>query len=233
MRAYRIQSLDIAEQYGSVLAASISLRDTETTYDILAEEGNLWNFRCDFETSSVFPKDLNGSENAALGWVSCDRVRTIFYKASANTANDAAIIVETSSYSQTERFGGSRMDDFIQELRSLCEEFSLPDWDGFGSKPVSVTACKEAEYFFSLLPANIPLPEITVEPSGAVALEWYKNADWVFVISMLGNSTLEYAGLFGGVNKNYGAEPMAETVPKAILYNLQRWLNAAVNEKTP
>ena len=78
-----------------------------------------------------------------------------------------------------------------------------------------------ALYFSQLLPVNIPIPEIYVDPDGAVTFEWYVGARQVFSVSMGSNNELLYAGLFGA-NKTHGTEHLDDGLPETILDNIHR-----------
>ena len=68
----------------------------------------------------------------------------------------------------------------IQErdcARAILEDIQhlKPDWDGYGSLPVSKEAIAHARGFLGILEAQTPTladPEITPTPSGTIALEW-------------------------------------------------------------
>jgi len=111
-----------------------------------------------------------------------------------------------------------------QALRSLSEVFnecSDEGWDGYEAFPISENAYFEAKRLIMNLPITIPMPEITPEPNGELALEWAKGSRQVFVASVSGKNEIVYAGLFG-TNKTHGTEYFGDSVPPAILGNLKR-----------
>jgi len=90
-------------------------------------------------------------------------------------------------------------------------------------RPVSEKMMSEAMRLVKLLPSNLnfPLPSITAEPGGEIALEWYKDNNHIFVVSVTGHNELIYAGLFGA-SKTHGIEYFESSLPAEIISNLKR-----------
>lgn len=116
--------------------------------------------------------------------------------------------------------GRQRLYESLLEVYEECIEVN---WDGYGGKPIAVKAYLEAFFLISLLPISIPLPdEITPEPTGDIAFEWYRDKHHVFVISVGGNNIITYAGLFGKMSKIRGTEYYTDSLPSIIIKNIQR-----------
>lgn len=115
-----------------------------------------------------------------------------------------------------------RLSETLKFLQEVYKECSVEDWDGYGATPISIGAYSEAARLLTMLPSSTPLPDITPEPSGEIALEWYKGKKSVFVISLSGNNIISYAGLFGEASKAYGTENLGDLLPKSILENIHR-----------
>jgi hypothetical protein len=97
---------------------------------------------------------------------------------------------------------------------------SVPDWDGYGAKPVSRAAYERATRFLSLLPSTIP-PDIAGDPDGEILIEWRQGPLAVLTISIGPAEYLNYAGLYGR-NKVHGTESFTDAIPRAIRDNLAR-----------
>lgn len=107
---------------------------------------------------------------------------------------------------------------------ALCEvakECREDDWDGYGAKGINQKSFAESLRLLDLLPSNTPTPEVSVEPDGMVAFEWYKRPRWIFSVSFGTNNTLIYAGLFGK-SKTHGTEYFGAEMPQIILGNIRR-----------
>ena len=108
-----------------------------------------------------------------------------------------------------------------QSLAKTTEECSVENWDGYGAKAIDSSSYVNAIYFSQLLPVDIPIPEIYVDPDGEVTFEWYTGPRQVFSVSMGSKNELIYAGLFGA-NKTHGTEYLDDELPEMILDNIRR-----------
>jgi hypothetical protein len=91
----------------------------------------------------------------------------------------------------------------------------------------STAALSEIIELTEHFPLNIPLPSLVVEPSGAIACEWYVSPSHVFVLSVIGNQTLEFAALMGEGNEINGRRHYAGALPEIITSTLRQFLREA------
>ncbi len=112
-----------------------------------------------------------------------------------------------------------------KDIYNIYRECSVSDWDGYGAIAIPERAFNEAIQLLDLLPSNLPLPEVSPEPTGEIVFEWYKKKQHVFVISVGGKSTISYAGLFGKYSKTFGAEYFFEELPRIVVDNVLRLFN--------
>ena len=84
----------------------------------------------------------------------------------------------------------------------------------------------ESITFLKNLPSNFEIPDIAQEPSGAITFEWYKNPFKVFVISINGTNTLEFAALAGRGNEWHGKMNYTGEMPAQIKTALEIFLTA-------
>jgi len=111
----------------------------------------------------------------------------------------------------------------LKELKDTFDECSSENWDGYNAKPLSVEAYNEAKQILeSLLITSMPLPEIVPEPSGSIGLEWYRDKKHIFIISLAGNKTITYAGIFGEGDRDRGTESFAKDLPSKTRWFLRR-----------
>ena len=77
----------------------------------------------------------------------------------------------------------------IESLSSLPEMFRLPDWDGYGAKPLSPKSWNLALSFVKKLPDMIGDAEADVDAEGDVTIEWYfgKDRQCLLTFSNTGN----------------------------------------------
>lgn len=114
----------------------------------------------------------------------------------------------------------------LSALREMCESCAEINWDGEGASPISRNAFKEAERLLFLLPRTIPTPEIVPEPGGAIALEWYREPSKVYVLSVNGTGSLQFAGLFGVGNEEHGRRNFSTLLPPVVLAHFKTLYSA-------
>ncbi len=109
------------------------------------------------------------------------------------------------------------------KLKSVYDECSIDNWDGYGAFPVSERAVSEASLFLKLLNnSNLPMPDISPEVDGGIEFEWYMSGNHVFTISFDGKKVLGYAGMFGEGNTFYGTSKIDSEIPEEIP-DIIRW----------
>jgi len=114
-----------------------------------------------------------------------------------------------------------RLEEAVAALNDVYQECCESNWDGYGAQAITEGAYQEAFKFLTLLPLNVPIPEVVPEPSGAIGLEWSRGRYFVFVASFSGENFITYAGVFG-VNKIHGIEYFADSLPSIIVENIRR-----------
>lgn len=120
----------------------------------------------------------------------------------------------------------SRERTLINEIFETYWLAQDPGWDGYDATPISPIAVNRAIQFLdSSRFDRIPVPDVTPEPDGELALEWYGNAGSVFSISFGQTNTISYAGLYADKSKIHGVENIA-SVDKKIL---QKYISKAVS----
>jgi len=91
-------------------------------------------------------------------------------------------------------------------VAAIADECSMTNWDGDGAAPVSAEALRLVErvarLFYCYVPRNTPAPELIPEADGEVSLNWSRDLDRVFSVSIGSHDKLNYAGRLGG-----GVEP--------------------------
>jgi hypothetical protein len=115
-----------------------------------------------------------------------------------------------------------RFAGLISAVDELSMENSLPNWDGYEAKPILRSVRDEAVRLIKMLPSDIPLPDVSPEPLGTIAFEWYKAKDNLFIASVSGKGIVEYAGLYGTGNRDYGTTRIENTFPRIVSYHIRR-----------
>ena len=112
----------------------------------------------------------------------------------------------------------------LEALESTFRDCSADDWDGYGAKAVNTATFYQAERFLKNLPTTFPIPEISAEPDGEIAFEWYMGPRRVVSVSIGSEGKITYAGIFGR-NKAQGTEYFEGELPKTIIQQLGRLLS--------
>lgn len=100
-----------------------------------------------------------------------------------------------SEYAELIRVGLKDLSNLKKEFDSIEADCGSRNWDGYNATPISHNALRSAWDYASSLPEEIPIPEVTPEPDGEIALEWYGKDGSVFSISFGEGETISYAGL--------------------------------------
>ena len=116
--------------------------------------------------------------------------------AEAQQVRDRATQLVQSVERSTVLFG--RKMGVMTMLESFITSHAESGWDGEEALPVSHAAISLATDFLRALPDGVDMPEVGVEPDGAVTLDWLRSRYRMLSISFTGNSDrLAYAWLDG------------------------------------
>ena len=128
-----------------------------------------------------------------------------------NPVSDSAKVLMAIEHNAFDHFSDSIINETAQDsisnaLLTTYDQCIDDNWDGYGAKAITTQTLNKAMVFFSRLPDTLPKPEITPEPDGEIALEWYGNGGHVFSVSVNKNKQLSYSGLFSDGSKVHGEE---------------------------
>lgn len=113
----------------------------------------------------------------------------------------------------------------LSELVELRQEHNTQGWDGAEAPLVSPIALEQARLLILSLPADIPNPELAVDPDdAAISLEWYAGSSRVFSASVGTSSRLACAGIDGTFGWHGVAPFDGVRTPDFILQGIRRVL---------
>ena len=118
-------------------------------------------------------------------------------------------------------FFGLYREEIGESLIEAFNECSAADWDGYGASAASSNSLFEALDFTAKLSSDFPRPEVYIEPSGELGLEWHTKRRSTFLISFDGHDTISYAGVFGS-NTVHGSEYFGEVIPDVVIESIRR-----------
>jgi len=107
-------------------------------------------------------------------------------------------------------------------LLDLVNETREAGWDGGDAVPVREETIKRVWDLLGALPPQVPMPEISAEPDGDVALDWIFDRERQVSVSVRHNGELHFAGLFGGGRKVHGADVFSGEVPPMVLSAIEQ-----------
>lgn len=116
--------------------------------------------------------------------------------------------------------GQRRILEPLEKLAQLQIRCSKENWDSEGASAIPPAAFYEAEMLLSALPSYLLEPEILPEPVGAIAFEWYRGKERVFVFSVSGRKSIEFAGLLGHGNEVHGRVNFEGFLPNRLLQDI-------------
>jgi hypothetical protein len=104
----------------------------------------------------------------------------------------------------------------FEDLYTVAEHCSSPNWDGYGAAPVNQETFRQAYLLLEALPLGIPLPSAGAEPDGHLTLEWHRLPRRTLSVSISPEGELHYAALLGA-SRAYGTEPFFGEAPEIIV----------------
>ncbi len=102
--------------------------------------------------------------------------------------------------------------EFQARLRAALDAL-VTDEDQY---PVTTAAVCIASRFVRVLPANLPLPEVAIDPDGAISLDWILSRTRVFSVSVDDSGRLAYAWMSGS-DRGHGVVRFENSIPTSLL----------------
>lgn len=116
----------------------------------------------------------------------------------------------------------SRVDQARAEIETVQDEASFDGWDGYGGKALNPEACAVATRFLEALPTTMPIPEISADNDGEVALDWIFGPKKALTVSIDGRGRCAYAWILGQINSR-GTDWITDGIPANIAYALAQF----------
>jgi hypothetical protein len=117
-------------------------------------------------------------------------------------------IVRSNASAQSLR---GREVEFQARLRIALDEL-VTDED---QQPVTAAAVHIASRFVGVLPRSVSLPEVSIDPDGAISLDWMPSRTRAFSISVDDSGRLAYAWMDGS-DRGHGVVRFEDSVPAPL-----------------
>ena len=114
-----------------------------------------------------------------------------------------------------------RESTLLKALIEVVETALEEDWDGYRAETALPQAILSSARFIELLPFDVPLPEVSVEPDGEIAFDWQSAVDRMFSISLGENQKMSYSGVFGDEDI-HGSAFFLELLPRNVLRAIRK-----------
>lgn len=106
-------------------------------------------------------------------------------------------------------------------LEEVWLEASQGGWDGYGAKSIDPFAYMYARFFVNALPNTAPIPEVSADSDGEVALDWFFGHRKALTVSIGSTGRCTFAWM-NGQSTNRGTDWMEDDIPASILFALDQ-----------
>jgi hypothetical protein len=107
----------------------------------------------------------------------------------------------------------------LTDLDDVLSEASHEGWDGYGARPLSPASYDFAIRFLNALPNTAPLPEVSADTDGEVALDWIFGRRRALTVSIGPTGRCTYAWMLGQTTHR-GTEWIDDEIPETIVFAL-------------
>ena len=114
---------------------------------------------------------------------------------------------------------GSGPERAFKEIEAAEEEASEDGWNGYGAKKLDTEASFFARVFLASLPTTAPIPEISADPDGEVALDWFFGDRRALSVSIGARGRCTYAWV-RGQSSSRGTDWIDNEIPASIVQAL-------------
>lgn len=126
-----------------------------------------------------------------------------------------------AKFREPESLGG-QYRDALRELEEAVEEAEEASKIGEAeTSPPQRDSYVLARRVLEIFPTSVPMPEMSLDPDGEVAMDWIGGRGSMFSVSIGADGTLSYAGRFG-VSRVHGSEVFSDELPEQILAGIHR-----------
>lgn len=140
--------------------------------------------------------------------------------------HDSAMRLVESVESSAALFGAKM--DAMAALQSLVSLHLHQGWDGGEAFPANLVAVGRAADFLRALPDGVEMPEVGVEPDGAITLDWLPSRYRMLSISFTSNSDrLAYAWLDGSDRGSGVVRFDRQVIPRQLMEAVEATTTAA------
>lgn len=108
-------------------------------------------------------------------------------------------------------------EQVMSTIYETAVDCRIADWDGYGALPLSSKSVAYGIQFVRLLPDNTPMPEVSPEPDGMLALDWAASKSRRLSVSFCDSERIAYAWLDGSDRGHATARFDGQAIPQRVL----------------
>ena len=109
----------------------------------------------------------------------------------------------------------------LTELKEIRSEASRIGWDGYNARPLDPASYNFAIRFLNSLPTSAPLPEVSADTDGEVALDWIFGERKALTVSIGPTGRCTFAWMLGQ-KTNQGTDWIDDEIPETIVFALDQ-----------
>ncbi|MFH1653873.1 MAG: hypothetical protein ABIE74_07430 [Pseudomonadota bacterium] len=146
------------------------------------------------------------------------------FRSEESTSRDNKVLVfpKTTSIDETPKQTAiSASENFDEELKYIINNCLVANWDNEGAASISEKSIKYAIDFIGLLPNTISLPELVPEPSGELAMVWWKNG-FHLALGIDNDSNAAYGATTPSKGKIFGDFKFKYEIPLELIQLLEK-----------
>jgi hypothetical protein len=113
----------------------------------------------------------------------------------------------------------SATERVLAELEEVRLETSREGWDGYSARPLDPSSCDFAIRFLNALPSTAPVPEVSADNEGEVALDWIFGQRKALTVRIAGTGRCTYAWMMGQ-STSQGTVWIDDEIPESIVFAL-------------
>lgn len=147
------------------------------------------------------------------------RMRSAVSEAAGNVRENVCAVIASAERSQA-LFGDKA--NAISQVWSLVNEHGVENWNEDSAQPVNELAARNATELVRLLPADIPMPEFSAEPDGAISLDWIESRHRLLSVSIGTTNRFPYAWLDGSNRGHAVAVFDGQQIPDRVLAEIRK-----------
>lgn len=133
----------------------------------------------------------------------------------SGASNEAQQVQERAAKAVASRRDSSYWSGVLDALHSLQDQADQ-ELKLRGSGVVDLTTFALAERFINALPSDVPIPELSIDPDGEIALDWFGINGRNFSVSLGPQGRLSYAGVLKSFKTVHGTDQFDDAIPQEI-----------------